>query len=353
MRRCWTSREQILHEMFAAAGRDQWAVHDALAGTTGITPNDGFIGDLFTHQWADDGAAAGTLLHGAGAVPTELADRTQLDQAIRVGQTMHAVDGWVGTNASQLLDIPGTGNQSLGQVNPELTQALAEANKPYIDDMSGNPLDNSQGFATLDDMNNPEMPVMRDLFAVIDSNQEAAATLNSQAYLNGLQYQSNFEQSIIDGQSVNTADLQSAGTLRGVIDAGANIADNDAIEFGNLQDVKAYESRGQWFDVATAIGSEIPGVKEIVDLNGKIPGDPLRQLFVGNAPVPDNPTYISQQRSEALQYAIAQQLLKPPDRRRKILRRGEPDRSHHRPTQATGQQFQRLPDGTHQLFQRY
>jgi hypothetical protein len=175
--------------------------------------------------------------------------------------------------------------------------------------MLDNSLDNSQGFRSLDKLTNPEMPVMRDLFAVIDSNPEAAAILNSQAYLNGLHYQSNFEQSIIDGNNVNTADLQSAGTLRGVIDAGANIADNDAIKYGNLQDIKAYESRGQWFDLAKTVGGEIPGVKDILGLNDKVPGDPLRQIFVGDAPTPADPTYISQQSSEALQYAVAQQLL--------------------------------------------
>ncbi len=52
------------------------------------------------------------------------------------------------------------------------------------------------------------MPVTRDLFSVIDTNTDAAATLNSQAYLNGLQYQSNFEQSIIDGGQVDSGDCR-------------------------------------------------------------------------------------------------------------------------------------------------
>jgi hypothetical protein len=301
--------DPAVQDMLSAAGRDQMAVHDALVGPNPQTPNNEFIEDMFTHQWTDDGAAAGTLLHGTGAVPTDLTDPTQLFQANQAGQTMHAVDQWVGEHAPKLLDIEGTGNQSLGQVNPELTQALAEANKPYIDDMLKNSLDNSRGFGTLDELTNPEMPNTRDLFAVIDTNPEAAATVNSQAYLNGLQYQGNFEQSIIDGQTVNTADLQSAGTLRGIIDAGANIADNDAIKYGNLQDVKAYESRGQWFDIAKTVGEEIPGVKAILDLNGKIPGDPLQQIFVGDQPAGADPKTIATQSSEALQYAVTQQLL--------------------------------------------
>jgi len=153
------------------------------------------------------------------------------------------------------------------------------------------------------------MPVMRDLFAVIDTDPGAATTLNSQAYLNGLQYQANFEQSIIDGGTVNTGDLQSAGTLRGVIDTGANIADNDAIKYGNLQDVKAYESRGQWFDFAKTLGGEVPGVSALLDWNGKMPGDPLQQIFVGDAPAGTDPTHIAQQSSDMMQYAVAQRLM--------------------------------------------
>ena len=303
--------DPAVQDMLSAAGRDQVAVHDQLAGTDGRSPNNEFIGDLFKHQWADDGATAGTLLNGTGAVPTDLVDPTQLAQATRSGEIMHAVDQYVGNSANspQLLDIPGTDGQSLGQVNPELTQALANANKPYIDDMLGNSLDNSQGFNPLDDLKNPEMPVMRDLFAVIDTDPDAATTLNSQAYLNGLQYQANFEQSIIDGGTVNTGDLQSAGTLRGVIDTGANIADNDAIKYGNLQDVKAYESRGQWFDFAKTLGGEVPGVSALLDWNGKMPGDPLQQIFVGDAPAGTDPTHIAQQSSDMMQYAVAQRLM--------------------------------------------
>ncbi len=87
-----------------------------------------------------------------------------------------------------------------------------------------------------------------------------------------MHYQAQFEQSIINGGPVNTGDLQSAGTLKGVIDSAANIADNDAIAYGNLQEVNAYESRGQWFDFAKTVGGEIPIVKSILDWNGKMPG---------------------------------------------------------------------------------
>jgi hypothetical protein len=94
-----------------------------------------------------------------------------------------------------------------------------------------------------------------------------------------------------------------------VIDSAANIADNDLIEYGNLQEAKAYESRGMWFDVATTLGKEIPGVSAILEWNSRMPIDPLHQIFVGDAPAGADPTYIAQQSSEMMQYAVAQRLL--------------------------------------------
>ncbi|MFN3006636.1 hypothetical protein [Mycolicibacterium wolinskyi] len=304
--------DPALQAMLSAAGRDQIALHEALLGADGHTPNDKMIENLFTRQWGDDGAAASGLLTGLAPVanPADLTDPTQVAQATRAGEIMHAVDYWAGDNAPKLLNIDGTDGQSLGQVNPELAKGLAEANVPYIDDMLGNKLDKTLGFDPLDDLMNPEMPVTRDLFAVMDTNKEAAGILNAQAYLNGIQYEDNFEKSIIDGGSIDVADLHSAGTMRGVIDTAANIADNDAIAYGNLQEVRAHESRGEWFDMAKKLGGQIPGVKELLDSIGKMPGDPMKDLFVGDLPKPDPAKGITVSTSEALQYSVATELLK-------------------------------------------
>ncbi|MGV0812046.1 hypothetical protein ABQF34_08810 [Mycolicibacterium boenickei] len=300
--------DPALQAMLSAAGRDQVALHGALTGEHG----DRMIENLLTRQWADDGAAASGMLTGLAPVadPTNLADPTQVAQATRAGEIMHAVDKWAGGHAPNLLDIPGTEGQSLGQVNPELARGLAEANRPYIDDMIGNKLDNTLGFEALDNgRDDAAMPNTRDLFAVLDTDSKAGEILNSQAYLNGVQYQSQFEQSVIDGGTVETGDMHSAGTLRGVIDSAANIADNDAIKYGNLQDVEAYKSRGEWVDIAKNLGSQIPGVKDILDGYGKIPGDPLREMMVGEAPTADPAKPMTISSSDALQRSVAQHLI--------------------------------------------
>lgn len=307
--------DPALQAMLSAAGRDQIALHDALgANAYGEPGNEKMIENLLTRQWADDGAAASGMLTGLAPVAeaTNLADPTQVAQATRAGEIMHAVDQWASGpgNASKLLDIPGTEGQSLGQVNPELARGLADANKPYLDDMIGNKLDNTLGFKALDDgTSNAAMPNTRDLLAVIDTDKQAAATLNVQGYLNGLQYQAQFEQSVIDGGTVKTGDMHSAGTLQGVIDSAANIADNDAIKYGNLQDVDAYKSRGDWVDLAKKFGANIPVVKEILDGFGKMPGDPLKEMFVGEAPTADPAKSMTIPSSDAIQRSVIQHLI--------------------------------------------
>ena len=283
-----------IQNVLNTVGHDQAAVHHVVTSDKG----ESFIEDFVTHPWTDDGKALGGLL-------PETSDHSQL-----AGETMHAFDKYIGENAhASLMDMPGMEKQSLGQVNPEFVKALAQANTPYIDDMLGNNIDDTKGFGPLEPLSNKEMPVTRDLFAVINGNQEAAGILNSQAYLTELKYQSNFEQSIIDGKVINAGDLMSAGTLRGVIDSAASAADNDAIEYGNFEDFKAYESRGAWFDAATKIGAEIPGVKAFLDGVGRVPGISLQDIFVGAAPTPEEPGHVAATSSSGLQYSMAQHLL--------------------------------------------
>lgn len=42
---------------------------------------------------------------------------------------------------------------------------------------------------------------------------------------------------------------------------------------------------------------------------GKVPGDPLHDVFVGDAPTPQDPTHVATSTSDSMQYAVAQRLL--------------------------------------------
>ena len=120
--------DPAVQDMLSAAGRDQMAVHGALTGTE----NGEFIGDLFKHQWADDGAAAGNLAERRGRG----AHRSDRPHTAGAGHARRRDDARGRRMDHRRQQRPGSAqpagadNQSLGQVNPELTQALAEANKP-------------------------------------------------------------------------------------------------------------------------------------------------------------------------------------------------------------------------------
>ena len=78
--------DPALQDMLSAASHDPVAVHDAIAGPDGRSPNNDFIGDLYKHDWADNGVAAGSLFPDAA------------DTSERAGQTMHAFDDYAGRN---------------------------------------------------------------------------------------------------------------------------------------------------------------------------------------------------------------------------------------------------------------
>lgn len=277
--------------MLTAAGRDQVAVHDFVAGTNGHSYNDKFIGNVLTQNWSDGGAGAGTMLHNLDTTDP------------RSGETVRAFDQYAASH--DLLNMPDYGGKSLGEVNPELTKALAQANTPYLDDMVANKLDGTSGFDVLDNPStDASMPRTRELFAVLDSNPDAANILNSKADLDALQYQQHFGQSVIDGHGT-TSDLQSEGTMRGLVQGGALDAATDATHDANQAAALAHENQSKWLAGAKSLAEGVPVVKEFVE---RIPDSLLEKLIVGDAPTPASAPTLAIDSGDALKQAIAQQL---------------------------------------------
>ncbi|WP_078327636.1 TPR repeat region-containing protein [Mycobacteroides salmoniphilum] len=299
-------------DMLRAGGRDQVAFHDLITGADGKTPNEGFIKDFLTQGWTDQGASARSVLHElAGSAVPEGADAGSQAVAQRAGETVHTLDQWAGNakNSGELLnvkDIFGTEtNQSIGQMSPELVRGLAEANAPYTSAMVGNDLHNTQGFGTLDNpADHANMPTTTNLFSVLNTDAEAAKIINGHAYADAMQLQQDFANNVAAHQS--TADLQSVGSLRGIIDGGANLA----AEHNGLntdQAAKAlYEAKSGWFDTAKGIAGNIPYVSDVL---GKVPDPLLKDMFVGTAPDPTGHAPLAVQGVAGMQHSLAQQLL--------------------------------------------
>jgi hypothetical protein len=267
--------DPTLQDLLSASSHDPIAVHDAFAGVDGRSPNNDFIRDVYQHDWADNGAAAGQLFP----------DTT--DHSERAGQTMHAFDAYAGQHYQDLLNMNG-GRESLGEVNPNLVQSLGEANKPYIDDMAGANIDGTQGFDELDSGANANN--MRGLFAVIDSDPTAGKNFNVAATATWRDIVADYSQDLAKTGIPDGDLLTAAGKLGGAQDMGEYIHQLDMGKSEYEASKEAWEKKGQWYDVIHDAVSEVPKVKDAVGIYDKIPGDPLKELFVGKEPTPGTVT---------------------------------------------------------------
>lgn len=299
-------------DMLRAGGRDQVAFHDLITGADGKTPNEGFIKDFLTQGWTDQGAAARSVLHElAGSAVPEGSDAGSQAVAQRAGETVHTIDQWAGNakNSGELLNIKDifgqNTNQSIGQLSPELVRGLAEANAPYASAMVGNDLHNTQGFGPLDNpATSANMPTTTNLFSVLNTDAEAAKIINGHAYADAMQLQQNFANNAAAHQP--TADLQSVGSLRGIIDGGANLAAEHNGLNADQAAKQLYEAKSGWFDTAKGIAGNIPYVSDVL---GKVPDPLLKDMFVGTAPDPTGHASLAVQGVAGMQHSLAQQLL--------------------------------------------
>lgn len=175
---------ELADRLLSRGGIDNAAVHDLLTGenmqvtvTAGGTYNaDSRVAGLLNHDWKGNETGISTVITTAG----EFATSNDPIQRLQAGQSADVLASYVDKHADELLHISTyDGVKSLGVVNPEMTQALASALSPYIPDMVGvrENLLHTDGF----DSNFTPSDV-KNVFAVIDSNKDAAVTFNASAY---------------------------------------------------------------------------------------------------------------------------------------------------------------------------
>jgi hypothetical protein len=297
--------DPTLQHMMNSVSPDSMVVHDAVTGAGGQQ----FLKDLNTHQWQDNGTAAGNLFNTVrtDAVVTNPGDPTQEIVATRAGETAHAAAAFLGNPDNHLLNFDGTHN-SLGQVNPNLTRAYAQALSPYIDDMMNNPLDQTRGFAPLDDpaaFDRSALPHTKNLFAVLDSDDVAAKDFNGRAMADAAAYDSRAAQSIVnDPSNIRYADLQTLGQLHAVIDSANNAELNDGVFDANAHAVEAWKRKGEWIKAGTEIAGHLPYVGPFAGDVGSI----LDKVFVGDQPAPLHTLTPEWRGFPAVQYPIVEAL---------------------------------------------
>ncbi|SIL71278.1 Uncharacterised protein [Mycobacteroides abscessus subsp. abscessus] len=314
------SREAI-QSMLSAAGRDNIAAHDLVAGVDGSKPNDKFIGELLKQDWNDNGAGAGALAHGVNDVAN---DPTQAGAAQRAGETIHAFDQYIGNHAKELSELPFHNTDKVflpdekatfAELNPELAKELGQANEHFTDDMVGKNLDNTRGFSPLDTMQNGQpldqnMPHTRDVMGTLEGNSDAAKALHGSVDQNVLAYQDKYAHSISEGPRPDVQSLVAGGRLQGLDDVGSAMAhaQDGRIDYKNAMD--AYQSKVDAFDLLKKAGGEIPQVKDVLDNIGRMPGgdNMLKDMLLGKPPEQFIDSHIPVKDTNAIQYHIAQQL---------------------------------------------
>ncbi|NNH72964.1 hypothetical protein HLB23_24410 [Nocardia uniformis] len=134
---------------------------------------------LMTHEWQDDGTRFGEGMFGWIPEDAKVLDGQDPSVAnLRAGESAYALSQILsGDEYKKWLDtgVRSGEDQSLGQINPKLTQEMAEALAPYAGNLVGLPDDyaNNAGFG---DLGGPVEAVR--LLSVLDGDDTASTIIN-------------------------------------------------------------------------------------------------------------------------------------------------------------------------------
>jgi hypothetical protein len=272
-------------------------IHDAVTGANG----NAFLDDLTKHQWQDDGLAAGGLFDW-------VAEDAQNDPTGRAASTAHALADYTADHQKSLLNIPGADNQSLGQVNPELTRDMSRAFAPYLDDMVGNNLDNTNGgfFPPLDG-GEGQATNTRALMSVMYTDLEASETMYRQTGLNVEGYVQNAANSLIDGDPTsNNSAMLAAGKLQSALDLASFDEAYDRTQNEQQAVQHSYSRRADLFDSLSGLASNTPLAGIAVDQLSPY----MKDVLVGPPPPSDSTAPTAPPRSDfPVQVKMAEALL--------------------------------------------
>jgi uncharacterized protein YukE len=221
-------------DIFDSAGRDHQIVYDQISGNHGDDGQD-FLHDVSTHEWDDNGKSAGSLFGWTG-------DEHQADPML-AAETAQVYADYLGTHSEELLAI--NGHTQIGDMNPELVKAYSHGLMPYQEELVTDQPKADTPFHRLDDLGST-MDKTKGLFAVIDSQHDAAVQWNKTAYQNALDMQQSFADYAHAHPDLGTDDnraddLQSSARLLGAIDGGINEETLSNIRNGQMNADQAYE----------------------------------------------------------------------------------------------------------------
>jgi hypothetical protein len=268
--------DPAVSNVLSAASPDHQVVHDTMTGSD----HEKFLQNLTHHAWKDNGQAVGSLFSWTG-------DAAQGPEARIAGETARAYSSYVGGHEQQLLHLPG--NHTLGQVNPNLVQAMGHGLDPYINNIAGTsgglpefgkPLDESAN------VRSGALPVAKGVFSVIDSDPTAAQDFNKNAYTQALLHDSSF--ALNPNHDGYSDQLYDSATLRGLVDVGTHNAYQANEQNGYHQQLSEYDSKKLAYEngvsTASTVGGWVPGVGKVAGPTIGILGHSLENDMLGPAP---------------------------------------------------------------------
>ena len=276
--------DPAVSNVLSAVSPDRQVVHDTITGSD----HDKFLQNLTHHAWKDNGQAVGSLFSWNQ-------DAAQGPEAKIAGETARAYSDYVGRHAQDLLHLPG--NHTLGQVNPNLVQAMGHGLDPYINNIAGTSGGLGEFGRSLDekaDIHSGALPVAKGVFSVIDSDPTAARDFDKNAYTQALLHDSSFALNPHhDGYSDQ---LYDAATLRGLVDVGTHDAYQANEQNGYHQQLSEYDSKKLAYEdgvqAASTVGGWVPGVGKVAGPTIGILGHNLENDMLGPAPTAPGQTPI-------------------------------------------------------------
>ena len=272
--------DAIAQDILHSAGRDSVVDHDMFTGPDG----DATMKAITEHNWTDDGAAARTVTDW---IDDASKPGNDYETRLRAGETAQALATHLANG--DLLHLSTNGfppeSESVGNRNHLLVQGYAEALSPYQGALVG--ADDMPGFSAIESPAGSDMPMTRDLFAVIDSDQTAANVFNAHAYDQVVKFQQDFAQIAADGPNIDIADQRSqgmsrAGLLAGLIDGGALTEAGARLDDAKAAADSAYELKKNALGYMVGLGTDkIPFAGGLMDAMGK---DALVNSLLGGPP---------------------------------------------------------------------
>ncbi|OPX05712.1 EspA/EspE family type VII secretion system effector [Mycobacterium sp. AT1] len=290
--------DEVVERVFDTAGRDTVVNHDM------FTTDKEFTHDVLTHEWQDNGESARTLTDWINR--DALSSDPMVNQ--RAGETASALADYLGdpANKDSLMNI-STGsepNMSIGKMNPELTQSLAHAMSPYVDEMAGRNIDGSSGWHSID---NPDtdrsFPHATNVMGVLGTDPDAAKILDTRSASVQGGYINEYANSVIDsgGHSSDSGALEAAGRLKGITAEGAFIAASDVTSDASEARKAAWDRLSTNYDAAVGLAGAIPHAGPALELQSTL----MKDAILGPRPGDVDPGHTPIEGSLGMKSALA------------------------------------------------